>query len=573
MEPTLHIDQLTAPPQLEDPPLMPSAADAPAPPPPADAVPKGAEAAEHMVTLTDGERLFLHPSITQGEDGDDAHLAIEDLFGELFEVGEQRPVDPALVDTRNMLLRLFGSCVHEEDVDFEDEKQIKLAKEMADNKAAARFAAVEKWFGEAGAAALEDERMEPFGCLKSSLPHAPELGQHEGLWLTDMPKIVPNRQTLHMDPKPFHPSKCTPLKSTERMLYTTQNVIRWAHHQGSNTFMSNARVVRWSDGSVTLHVGSDLFTLQPSKESAVTMLATPTVVRKGKIGIPAMVSALNPDEHFVVEGATAASIEEAVIAENAQFRSVATQHNLAYSTPTLPNINWNKMTSARTPVEEYIMKEYNRRQKIIDQRKREGRPVTLTEQMELENELLQRLHTISAEELLEHQQEQQREAALRATARHQQPRRGRFERNMNLEGGADEAVGDDRDGSAEARDGDDNNDDDDDYETMLEEMRRKRRREEDAEDAERMQRMRQREVAQMHRYEHLVEALSELLPHLPTGSNALGSVQGTLDFLKTGAFSAGVVEKEVPLMMEEVASECPDVDLSRVRDELQRLHS
>ncbi|RNC31399.1 putative RNA polymerase-associated protein LEO1, partial [Trypanosoma cruzi] len=348
-------------------------------------------------------------------DENDEHLAIEDLFGDLFEVGDHRPVDPALVDTRRMLLRFFGDYVREEDVDFEDEKHVKLAKEMADNKAAARFAAAERCFGEAGAAALEDQRVEPFGCLQSSLPDAPDLGPHDELWLTDMPKIAPNRQTLHMEPQPFIPSQCMPLNSTERMLFTTQNVVRWAYHKGTNTFMSNARIVRWSDGSVTLHVGSDLFTLQTSKENTVTMLARPVVVQKGAVGVPAMVSAVNPTKHLVVEGATAASVEEAVIAESARFRSVSKQHNLAYSTPTLPNVNWKKMTKARTPIEEYVMKEYDRRQKLIEQRKKEGRPMTLTEQMEMEDELLQKLKTISAEELLEQQQEQQREAVLRST--------------------------------------------------------------------------------------------------------------------------------------------------------------
>ncbi|RNF23294.1 uncharacterized protein Tco025E_03003 [Trypanosoma conorhini] len=564
MDLPLSIDQLTAPPRLEEPPPR-----SPPPPPP---LPPAAADAGRSPSPSGREGVPQPPPLEEA--GSDEHLTIEDLFGDLFEVGDQRPVDPALLDTRKVLLRLFGDHVREEDVDFEDEKHATLAKEMADNKAEARFAAVEKCFGEAGAAALEAQRVEPFGCLRSSLPDAPALGPHEELWLADMPKIAPNRQTLHMEPQPFLPSQCTPLKSNDRMLFTTQNVARWAYHKGTNTFMSNARVVRWSDGSVTLHVGSDLFTLQPSKESAVTMLAGHVVVQKGTVGVPAMVSALTPDQHLVVEGASAVSIEEAVIAENARFRSVSKQHNLAYSAPALPNINWKNMTAARTPVEEYVMKEYNRRQKLIEQRKREGRPMTLTEQMEMENELLQRLKTISAEELLEQQQEQQREAALRSAVRQQPASRGRFERTTHLEGGGDAAADDDGRGAVggsyaeEAGDGDA---EDDTYEVMLERMQKKRQREDDADNAARLRRIHQREDAQLARYGPLIEALRSILPHLPSGSTALGAVQGTLDFLGTGAFSAAVVEKEVPLMMEEVAAECPGVDLSAVRDELQRL--
>ncbi|ORC92185.1 uncharacterized protein TM35_000043990 [Trypanosoma theileri] len=602
MDPPLDAEQLSAPPTTtED--LLPTPSTnttaAPTNTPPhspeqeagetaAAAAAESSDALADNVNIhMDGNESFSLPMQLENED-DDAPLAVEDLFGELFEVGDQRPVDPVLIDTRNMLLNLFGSFIREEDVDFEDEKQTKLVKEMADNKAAARFAVVEKWFGEAGAAALEDQRIESFGCLQSSLPDKPDVGPYEKLWLTDMPKIAPNRQTLHMDPKPFLPSCCTPLKNTDRMLYTTQNVIRWAHHQGTNTFMSNSRVVRWSDGSVTLHVGSDIFTLQPSKESALTMLARPAVVRKGKIGIPAMVSTLNPDEHFVVEGATAASIEEAVIAESAQFRSVSTQHNLAYATPTLPNINWNNIKTVRNPVEEYIIKEYNRRQKIIEQRKKEGRPMTLTEQMEMENELLQRLQTLSVDELMVQQQEQQREAALRAATRQQTTsRRSRFDRNMDLEGGVDNVPGEDRfetrvkgenndddDDDYDDDDANNNNDDDgeEDYETMLENMRQKRQREDEAEDNERIRRIQRLEGTQASRYSGLMEALREVITLLPAGSNARGSVQGTLDFLGTGAFSVGVVEKEVPLMMEEVTNEFPELDLSRVRQELHKLY-
>lgn len=439
---------------------------------------------------------------------------------------------------------------------------------MADNKAAARIAAVENLFGEVGTAALRDQRIGPFGCLQSSLPDVPDVLQHEELWLVDMPKIAPNRQTLHMEPQPFYPSQCKPLNSTERMLYTTQNVVRWAHHKGTNTFMSNARIVRWSDGSVTLNVGSDLFTLQPSKENALAMLACPVVVRKGAAEVPAMVSVRNPKEYFLAEGALASSIEEAVIAENARFRSLSTQYHLAYTTSALPKINWAKMSAARTPIEEYVIKEYNRRQKLIEQRKKEGRPMTLTEQMEMENELLQNLQSLRAEKLREKQQEEERQAALRAATVRKPSSRRRLERNTELEGGEYTIVGDERADNVE-NDYDDG--DEEDFETMYEELMRRRQMEDDADNAERMRRIRQRENVQITLYEPLIEALRDLLPHLPKTSNAHGSVQGTLDFLCKGSFSAGVIAREVPLMMEEVASECPGVDLSAVRHEFSKI--
>lgn len=574
MDPTSRIDHSSPLSQAGVSPAMPSAVDtsllfSQPPEMPRDPAHGAASTGDENTAAASAEDDQPPHFSGSGETGNDVHWGVEDLFGDLFEVGgEQRPVDPALLDTRNILLRLFGEHVHEKDVDFEDERQAKLAKEMADNKAAARFAVAEKLFGDAGAAALQGERIESFGCLQSSLPDVPDLGQHEELWLTDMPKVAPNRQTLHMEPQPFFPSRCVPLNSTERMLYTTQNVVRWAHHKGTNTFMSNARVIRWSDGSVTLHVGSDLFTLQPSKENALAMLSRPVVLRKGEAEVPAMMSVLNSKKHFLVDGSTAVSIEEAVIAENARFRSRSTKHHLAYATSTLPNINWMKMSTTRSPIEEYVLKEYNRRQKLIEQRKKEGRPMTLTEQMEMENELFQRLDTLRAEELLEQQEEAQREAALRATASPKSSRRSRLDRNTNLEEGEHMVVGNNRMGGGE---GNYEENDDVDFDTLFEEMQRKRQREDAVDNAERMRRVYQREDAQITLYEPLMKALRNLLSLLPEESNALGSVRETLDFLGTGKFSAGVIAKEVPLMIEEVASECPDVDLSAVRYELLKI--
>ncbi|KAG8348656.1 putative Leo1 like protein [Trypanosoma vivax] len=425
---------------------------------------------------------------------------LSDLFGPSFVVSTTNPPDPMLVDTRSLLRRLFGPYICEEDVDIGDQSNEKLASEMKKNHTLVEVEKVTRLFGSSGTSIVMRQQPRLFACLHSTMPQKQSLGVHQELWLTDMPKITPNRQTLHMEPQPFAPSSFSKPKSTERKLYTPQNVVRWAHHHATDTFMSNARVVRWSDGSVTLHVGSDLFTLQQSKDNSLTMLASPVVVGKDDLKTQAMVSVLTPDEHYVVEGASAASIEKAVTEESLRLRSISAQHNLAYTVSTLPAIDWNKKTNTgRTSIEEYVMLEYNRRQKIIEQRKKEGRPMTLTEQMEMENELLQKLQTLSDRELLEEFGEQRRREALRTTTRQQHTRKSRFDRNLNLEGGdysvdnsgfdvlemsSENASNNDRDDVNNSEYGEVENS----YEAFL---RNKRQREESEEDAARVHRFRQ----------------------------------------------------------------------------------
>lgn len=131
------------------------------------------------------------------------------------------------------------------------------------------------------------------------------------------------------------------------------------------------------------------------------------------------------------------------------------------------------------------------------------------------------------------------------------------------------------------------------YEVMLDAMRRRRARddrehEEDDEDddnnrqrrrsrggaergqekdgvEERHNRLARREDEQRQRFATLITALQELTTRLPTDSDAYGSATGTLEFLRGGSFATGIVQKEIPLMLREIAEELPLMDTSGVR--------
>lgn len=97
-------------------------------------------------------------------------------------------------------------------------------------------------------------------------------------WLLELFRMGDNRQALHVDPQRFLPDITVPPHTDKRNFYTPHNVIRWAKDDAKGTLYSNARVVMWSDGSATLHVGADCWEVMPSQDAAVNMLAVKTDV-------------------------------------------------------------------------------------------------------------------------------------------------------------------------------------------------------------------------------------------------------------------------------------------------------
>ena len=71
------------------------------------------------------------------------------------------------------------------------------------------------------------------------------------------PVVQPNRQILHMDDKPFDPATERPRQSTFRAVYTPENIIR--HRIVDGKPQSNAQMVKWSNGDVTMHIGGDVY--------------------------------------------------------------------------------------------------------------------------------------------------------------------------------------------------------------------------------------------------------------------------------------------------------------------------
>ncbi|KAM5340244.1 RNA polymerase-associated protein LEO1-like [Glossophaga mutica] len=100
--------------------------------------------------------------------------------------------------------------------------------------------------------------------MEIEIPHFnSDLGNE--LYFVKLPKF------LSIEPKPFDPQyyedefadeKVLDEEERTRLKIKVENTIRWRAHRdeaGNEIKESNARIVKWSDGSLSLHLGSEVF--------------------------------------------------------------------------------------------------------------------------------------------------------------------------------------------------------------------------------------------------------------------------------------------------------------------------
>lgn len=505
-------------------------------------------------------------------------LTMETLFGPAFrvEMDQVAVKDPALNDTRTILQELFGAAVREADLEmFQAERDGEdiVATEMRANKELLVYAEGERYFGAAGTQVLRSDQHVPFTLLEGALPPTWAEDRKRATtpaWLLEMPAIYPNRQTLHADPRPCDPSVCDYLESNKFMLYTPSNVLRWTMEGASCA--SNARVVRWSDGSMTMHVGGDVMTLRPSQEPSLHLLSESLEVGKAGMEIDALIGSIVPEKHLSAGLGGAVSIETALAQERRHRELGNTDRNLPFADSTMPPIDWTRPRKGRSIQEEFVHEEYENRSKEMKRRIKEGRPMTLTEQLALEAQLQDHVTGATAEELQSEREVTLRQATLKAAQRAENrgAKRSRFDRDLNLQGGVggvsqgdhDPFLDGDNDSSGGEEDEDARSDS---YERQLAEMYARS----NGDGAE--PRTKVKVEKSTSRFDGLSAALRALLTQIPMNAEAFASVDGTLSFLGMENTPDEMVRAEVPKMLAEVAVELPDVNTQRVREELDAL--
>lgn len=475
--------------------------------------------------------------------------SIKSLFGPLFSVNEESKAnvfDPSLADTHKFLVSMFGEHISEVDIDTE----ARVEDAFKANETAVEVAELEGFFGPHGARALLEEPIKSFTILNATVPTTLKLPKSDEAWLVEMPKIQPNRQTVHADPKPFT-GNCPYLTSTSRMLFTPSNVMRWSFSSNQKAFVSNSRLVRWSDGSATLHIGDDIFTLNDWKSTAeVHLVGSETIVEKNGVQLPAFTSAQDAvKRHLVMDSAEAASVQLAVAEENAMNSDESKKRKLGYTTNILPPINWEKPSKDRNVYEEFIFNEYERRKKEIIRRQKEGQPMTLGEQMRLEEKLAQLLQAAN-EGAINLEETNAVSSSREEFISQRQHKRSykKFERSLGLEGGTRDPLFEEENSQS----------DDEDYEDIIESMKRKR---DDNNEETRRKQSKHESSADM--VEKLAVALESLKNDLPASSDVFFSVDGTVEMLRD-SMSLSLVKKELESIIETITNQHPSLNISEI---------
>lgn len=366
-------------------------------------------------------------------------FALHDLFGEHFHTGllpaqqQGEPqddwdttgggvIDPELLDSRTFIENLFGHHVDETMINPSeaiDTARPPLHSLMRDAAAADARADVQTLFGEHVKhmdLRLDEteEQRGGFEILYASLPKLPtQLGQSTGdLWLAELPKVDPNRQVLHVDPTLFVPSRNGEQlpPNSDRRLYTTQNIMRWTYLKQNKQVLSNARLVCWSDGSRTVHVGQDRFEVAQSSQNSLALLSAPSSVRtadgKAPPGSSTMVGVQGYDNRVLIKVSDAPSISREIVEETQGHREIGMERRLGFTTAlALPQMDAKKAKADMSSEDQWVSKEREKRRKEKERRAAEGNAMSFLEEFDEERKMMEKLRQCTnIQTLLDEQQ-------------------------------------------------------------------------------------------------------------------------------------------------------------------------
>lgn len=377
-------------------------------------------------------------------------FSLHDLFGQYFHTGllpggqaaqdardevQGDIVDPELLDSRTYVENFFGRHVDEAMID--PSSKLSLTTLMQSAAAADARADVEGFFGEHVKREhlkerLGDEKNElrgGFAILHATLPKIPhQLSESTGeLWLAELPKVDPNRQVLHVDPTIFRPSAhgVSIPPSNDRRLYTTQNIIRWTYLKERKEVLSNARLVTWSDGSRTIHVGRDRFEVAQSSQNSLSLLGAPTKLYKSDKVMPGMVGVQSYDNRVLIKVSDAPSISSEIVGETQIHREIGLERRLSFATDApLPRVDAKKPKQDMTSEEQWVLREREARRKEMARREAAGNPMSVLEQLEEERKMMHKLQLCTnIKELLDEQEAEFRghAQATGASGRYREP--------------------------------------------------------------------------------------------------------------------------------------------------------
>eukprot|EP00758_Cryptobia_borreli_P006149 Tbor_TRINITY_DN5093_c1_g2::TRINITY_DN5093_c1_g2_i1::g.14085::m.14085 len=205
--------------------------------------------------------------------------------------------------------------------------------------------------------------------------------------LLTMPTVDPNCQILHFDHVPYHPNLSNDLReaSGDRKVYTSKNVIQWTYNPNTKEYLSNSRIIQWSDGTSSLHIGTEMYTIETFTDQGLTFLAKEQTMYRGDSSTTALVEAFPVDNHVTLRPCRT-SLGESLVSNRAS-------HNIKKplvgvpmdATPGLPSIGSRR---GRTPQEDFVDMEREKLRIRAAERAKEGHPMSMSDLLMEDQDIL-----------------------------------------------------------------------------------------------------------------------------------------------------------------------------------------
>ena len=337
------------------------------------------------------------------------------------EAPEEGIEDPELKDCLGAIRECFGPLV-EDDIGLAQQVSV-LRQAVAEAKMERSLEAVDECFGIECRTQLLSTKRARFTDLEIRTVPRPKnplrkLETCTQRMLVEMPTIYPNRQTLHTETSRYAPEITRLQESTPRAVYTPQNIMRWSYIPSKKTFLSNARLVDWSDGSSTIHVGSDVYEVFDSTDMSLHMVAQRSVTKEGD---EVAVEAVPVNRHVVVRAAAGVSnsVETFIQYHSNKERAIELQSRVPVPLNQLPDFDVAR--DKRPPRKETISEEEEFVKTLRAERAKTlskvGGRVSLTDYIKSEIEIFKMLEEARANgELKERLQKAKDEAAKKKQA-------------------------------------------------------------------------------------------------------------------------------------------------------------
>lgn len=346
-------------------------------------------------------------------------VTLEHLFGKglgtILAAEEQsaRFCDPALLDTETILGDVFGDnigFVHEAFNVTDAAHAHLLKKALDDARLADCMSELDEFFGPHAEYVKTDQgaSLRPNVTMSAAFPHSGRGGnstastsstvKSEGTSvgellrstvLLTMPTVHPNRQILHFETAPYNPATSRPKESTDRKTFTPQNIMMWTYDRKSRRYLSNTRVIQWSDGTTTLHVGAESYDIETCTDGALSFLGERRHMYRCDKAYSAIIETVPVDNHVTVMSRSDKMNSIDAITAARAAKAVAENAALSIGLPItgLPAFVGDA-GGRKSTEEEYVDTERAALKKLIAQMERDGTPMTVAEQMRRDAQIL-----------------------------------------------------------------------------------------------------------------------------------------------------------------------------------------